>query len=60
MPLDGFLVNKNTGSSVQISSEVTNEFIYIFWQDVQRKIDLIDMRHMPDGSYHDIAHYMDH
>ena len=24
MPLDGFLVNKNTGSSVQFSSEVTN------------------------------------
>eukprot|EP00731_Ephydatia_muelleri_P013704 Em0007g1014a len=24
------------------------------------QIDLIDMRHMPDGSYHYIAHYMDH
>eukprot|EP00731_Ephydatia_muelleri_P017471 Em0010g569a len=27
---------------------------------VKAKIDLIDMRHMPDGSYHYIAHYMDH
>ena len=34
--------------------------VVIIMTEILRQVDLIDMRHRPDGSYQWIAHYMDH
>lgn len=40
--------------------QVIIKSLHIVYDKVYFQIDLIDMRHMPDNSYHYIAHYMDH